>query len=131
MAIDGMIKESVKYRIRQEPIVISNITTDILLKEERPADLMALYWFYYYIAKWPRNDKFHVTSKLIMDSLKWSAIRVRKTKKELIRLGLLECVAIKDEKTGRAIEHSTIVKFMFFNINATVSHTGAFVEKMR
>lgn len=75
------------YDVEDEPITISKITFDILLKEEDPANLIALYSFYYYTVKFNRTIP---TINHVIKNLKWTRGRIRKTRKSLIELGLIK-----------------------------------------
>jgi hypothetical protein len=113
------------YDINQEPIVISKITSDIFLNndpkkgivQEHPADLMALYWFYYYTAKWQKTDKAKATTSYAAKGLKWSEDRVRRTKKILIQLGLIEDITSRDKDTNKITGHYIYVKFIWWDKN--------------
>lgn len=105
------------YDINQEPIVISKITSDIFLKQEHPADLMALYWFYYYTAKWQKTDKAKATTSYTAKGLKWSEDRIRRTKKILIQLGLIEDITSRDKDTNKITGHYIYVKFIWWDKN--------------
>ena len=80
------------YPVHEEPIVVSKALLDILLKEENPADLIALYCFYYYTAKWQKTNQPRATTEYTASGLKWSTIKVRKVKKQLTDLKLIEDV---------------------------------------
>lgn len=76
------------YDINQEPIVISKITSDIFLKQEHPADLMALYWFCNLLAE--KKSGFSYSYSHIAKSLKWDEDKARRIMKILIQLGLID-----------------------------------------
>lgn len=109
------------YDINQEPIVISKITSDIFLKQEHPADLMALYWFYYYTAKWQKTEKAKATTSYAAKGLKWSEDCIRRTKKILIHLGLIEDITSRDTQTNKITGHYIYVKFIWWDKNKTDS----------
>lgn len=75
------------YNSNNEPIIIYMSTLDLLLKEENPADLIALYTFCYYTAKYNRDVVS--TISYISKNLKWTENRVERTKKDLTKLGLI------------------------------------------
>ena len=118
-----MEDKSIKYDIQQEPIVISKATSDIILNrdpkkgivQKYPADLMALYWFYYYTAKWQETNQPKATTSYASIALKWSQDRVRRTKKQLIELKLIEDIVTKDKNTNKIIGHYINVKFIWWN----------------
>ena len=99
--------ENITYDIQQEPIVLSKLLLDHLLKMESPSDLVALYTFYYYTAKWQRTNCAKATTFFVAQGLQWSKVRVQKNKKTLITLGLIEDKKTYDENnriTGHYIK---------------------------
>jgi hypothetical protein len=117
-----------QYNINQEPIVISKITSDIILNQnflkgivyKHPGDLMALYWFYYYTAKWQKTNNPKATTSYAAKGLKWSEDRIRQTKKQLIKLELIEDITSRNKDTNQITGHYIYVKFIWwdkFNIN--------------
>lgn len=98
------------YNIKSEPIVLSKVTSDILLKQEKPSDVLALYLFYYITSKWQDQKNAYCTTSYTAKGIKWSETRVRKTKKVLIRLGLIEDVC-KRGRSGKIIQHYIKVNF--------------------
>jgi len=93
--MNDQIADAIQYNQNEEPIVISKPTSDRLLKLERPADAMALYWFYYYTAKWQHNSTPHASNIYVMNGLKWSEGRLAQAKRELVKLGLVKTVRIR------------------------------------
>ncbi len=100
------------YDVNQEPIVLSKATLDRFLKEDKPGDLIALYTFYYYTAKWQRTNQPKSTTHYTAKGLKWSVDKVRKNKKILINLNLIEDIVTKD-KTNKITGHYIKVKFIW------------------
>lgn len=99
------------YNIQEEPIVLSKPLLDKLLKQEKPADLISLYTFYYYTAKWQSTNITKATTSYTATGLGWSESRVRKTKKKLKNLHLVEDIRIKNEKTNQIVGHFIKVNF--------------------
>ena len=95
-------------------IIFNKITFDRLLKSETPADSIALYTFYYYTAKWQGTNQPKCTTSYVANGLKWSESRVRKAKKELLDIGLVEDITSKDE-SGKIIGH--FVKVNYFSLS--------------
>lgn len=93
-------------------IIFNKITFDRLLKSEMPADSIALYTFYYYTAKWQGTNQPKCTTAYVANGLKWSGSRVRKAKKELSNIGLVEDITSKDE-SGKISGH--FVKVNYFS----------------
>ena len=79
-----------EYNIQEEPLVISKALTDKLLKEDNPSELIGLYLFYYYTAKWQETNQPKATIGYVANGLKWGEAKVRKNKKRLVELGLIE-----------------------------------------
>lgn len=86
----------IRYPTTEEPIVLSKPLLDLILKQERPAELIALYIFYYYTAKWQRTYRLKATTSYVSKGLGWGLEKVRRTKKQLIQMGLIEDVVSRD-----------------------------------
>lgn len=102
-------------------IIFNKITFDGLLKTETPADNIALYTFYYYTAKWQGTNQPKCTTAYVANGLKWSESRVRKAKKELSDIGLVEDITSKDE-SGKISGHFVKVNY-FSSSTLKESHT--------
>jgi len=111
------IQEKINYDKSQEPIVISKVTSDIILKQDRPADLMALYWFYYQTAKWQKTEQVRATTSYVAQGLKWGKQRVREAKKELVKLGLIENITTRNKETNLITGHYIYIKFIWWDKN--------------
>lgn len=99
--------------IEEQLVVLTKETIDCFLSSENPADVMALYTFYYYSAKWQSTNQPKCTTAYVANGLKWSEAKVRKSKKDLIEMGLIEDVQSKDENgriSGHFIKLNYIVK---------------------
>lgn len=99
--------------IENELIIFTKQTYDAFLKSDNPAELIALYSFYYYTAKWQKTNQPKCTTGYAANGLKWSESKIRKFKKELIDLGLIEDVALRDEHNkiaGHYIKLNYILK---------------------
>ena len=77
--------------------LISKQTMELFLKQERPSDLIALYMFYYYTAKWQETNQIHATTGYTAKGMKWTDERVQRAKKELIDLSIIEEIKKRDE----------------------------------
>ena len=111
-----------RYDQNQEPITISKATIDIILKENKPADLIALYCFYYYTAKWQGTNYPKATTSYAAQGLHWSQDRIRQTKKTLIKLGLVEDRTSRDKNTNKITGHYIYIKFILWD-KTKISHT--------
>ena len=99
--------------IENELIIFTKQTYDAFLKSENPSELIALYSFYYYTAKWQKTNQPKCTTNYAANGLKWSESKIRKFKKELIDLGLIEDIALRDEHNkiaGHYIKLNYILK---------------------
>ena len=123
--------EEEPYDKKEEPIIISKITSDIILNKDSdrgivqkyPADLMALYWLYYYIAKWQGTNSPKSTTSFAAKGLKWSEDRVRRAKKQLIELRLIEDITSRNKDTNKITGHYIYVKFIWWDKNKIENHT--------
>ncbi len=110
--------------IENELIIITKQTFDAFLRSDFPADLIALYNFYYYTAKWQETNQPKCTTGYTAEGLKWSEAKVRRAKKELMQLGLVEDVQqkVNGKVTGCFIKLNYILK------QETVHHTNDFSQ---
>ncbi|MFP4526720.1 MAG: hypothetical protein ACLFNL_10055, partial [Bacteroidales bacterium] len=104
--------EEIGYIAEQEPIVLSKALLDLLLKQPNPSPLIALYTFYYYTAKWQKTNQVKATNTFVAKGLKWSIETVKKYKKQLKDIGLIEQVCSRDE-SGKVTGHYVMVKFVW------------------
>lgn len=79
-------------------ISITKPTLDKLLKEDDRANLISLYVFYDYTAKWQKTTIIKSTTNYTANGLNWTTERVQKHKKQLVELGLIEEVVRRNEK---------------------------------
>lgn len=103
---------SAKYPISEEPIVLSKALLDTFLKQDKPSELISLYTFYYYTAKWQQTNQPKATTGYVAEGLKWGRDKVIKYKKQLIELGLIEDIQNRDE-SGKLIGHYIHVNFLW------------------
>lgn len=106
---------TVKYSVQDEPIVLSKITMDILLDDRigKSADLISLYCFYYYTAKWQKTNQPKASKTFVMQRLGWTADRVRKTKNRLKELKLIKDVTHRNPETNRIESHYIHLNFIW------------------
>lgn len=88
------------YDAMDEPIVISNYCMVLLLKQEKPSDLIALYSFYYHVVKTQKTHQIWSTNSYTARGLKWTEERLINAKKRLMDLGLIEQVRSQKEHGG-------------------------------
>lgn len=99
--------------IENSLIILTKQTCDLLLSQEKGSDLIALYVFYYYTAKWQGTNQPHCTTPYASVGLGWTIQRLRKAKKKLIELGLISDVKTVNESnkiTGHYIKMNYIFK---------------------
>lgn len=83
--------------IENSLIILTKQTMDKFLEYDNAAELIALYTFYYYTAKWQNTNQPKCTTEYVAKGLKWGSAKVRKIKKQLLEFGLIEDVSIRDE----------------------------------
>lgn len=108
--------------IENQLVILTKQTFDAFLKEENPAELIALYSFYYYTAKWQGTNQPKCTTEYVANGLRWSHAKVRKVKKQLADFGVIEDVSIKDE-CGRITGHYIKMNYIFKSATLTENHT--------
>ena len=108
--------------IENELIIFTKQTYDAFLKSDNPAELIALYSFYYYTAKWQKTNQPKCTTGYAANGLKWSESKIRKFKKELIDLGLIEDIALRDEH-NKIAGHYIKLNYILKQSTLTNSHT--------
>ena len=92
-------------------MVITKPTLDVFMKQEYPADLIALYMFYVYTAKWQRTNQPRCTDNYIKNGLRWGKDRVKRTQAVLKEIGLIQSVQRRDEN-GRIVGWYTKLTYM-------------------
>lgn len=97
----------------EEPVVLSKPLFDLLLGQKNYPDLIALYSFYYYTAKWQRTNVPKATNGYVAKAIGWSEDKVSRIKGVLIDLGLIENTKHKEETTNRILGHYIKVKFLW------------------
>lgn len=109
--------------IENELIILTKQTVDIFLKSNSPADVMALYTFYYYTAKWQETNQPKCTTGYAAQGLKWSETKIRKVKKELLALGLIKDVQQKDA-SGKICGHFIKLNYVIKQSTLQENHTA-------
>lgn len=74
---------------------------DLLLAQRNPGDLISLYTFYYYTAKWQKTNQPKASIAYVAKGLHWNKDKVIKVKKQLEELGLIEEIRRVDEQTKK------------------------------
>ncbi len=84
--------------IEDNLIILSKQMLDMFFDTRRVADLISLYVFYYYTAKWQKTNQVRATDKFVKKGLRWGDERFRKAYRILAEMGLVERVVRKDAK---------------------------------
>ena len=84
--------------IEDNIIILSKQTIDKMLESQYPSNLIGLYCFYYYTAKWQKTNMIKCTTNYVMKGLNWTKEKVINTKKELKKNGLIEDRQTKNKK---------------------------------
>ncbi len=101
--------------IEHRPVIIFKGTYDLLLKQDEPLGLIALYNFYYYTAVWQKTNQPKATTSYAAYGLKISKTRIRRYKAKLMALGLIEEVVERSEDNSRIKYHFIKVKYYVGN----------------
>lgn len=102
--------------IENELIIITKQTLDKFLKEDNPADLISLYIFFYYTARWQKTNIIKATQNYVKKGLGWGIDRLNKSEDKLINLGLIEKITRRDNK-GKVVGWFVKIKYIFTNKN--------------
>lgn len=108
--------------IENELIILTKQTIDIFLKSDSPGDLLALYSFYYYAAKWQGTNQPKCTTSYAARGLKWSEAKVRKAKRDLMSLGLIEDIVSKGAD-GKITSHYVRLRYIIKQSTLANLHT--------
>ena len=98
--------------IENNIIMLSKQTLDLFLKQNNPSDLIGLYSFYYYTAKWQQTDQPKCTTIFTAKALHWGEQKTIKTKRTLIELGLIEDLVITN-KNGQIKGHYIKINYIW------------------
>lgn len=99
--------------IENELVILTKQTLDIFLREENPAELIALYTFYYYTAKWQQTNQIRCTTDYVAKGMHWNRNKVIKVKKQLLEFGLIEDVRKVDPETKKVIGYYVKMNYVF------------------
>ena len=94
--------------IEDSLVIMTKSTIDAFLNTDCYAELIGLYSFYYYTAKWQKTNQPKCTTD---KGIGWNVAKVRKYKQKLIDLGLIEDGVAKDDK-GKGTGHYIKLKYV-------------------
>ncbi len=101
------------FDIANELIIIPKAVIDTFLKEHNPSEIISLYTFYYYTAKWQGTNQPKCSTNYVSKGLHWKADKVRKVKKQLIEIGLVKDVRDIDKITHKVKGWYIKVNYIF------------------
>lgn len=106
------------YEDNPPGFILTKITIDVMLEHERYKELIALYIFYSYTSCWQKEKGTIVgrnvawsTTNYTAKQLGWSEDSVRKYKKELMKLGLIENIVTRGQN-NKITGHYIRIKYM-------------------
>lgn len=99
--------------IENSLIILTKQTLDIFLRQENPSELIALYTFYYYTAKWQQTNQIKCTSHYAAKGIRWDRHKVLRVKKQLIDFGLIEEIRRVDPETKRVVGFYIKMNYIF------------------
>lgn len=91
--------------------IMTKSTMDAFLATDCFSELIGLYSFYYYTAKWQKTNQPKCTTDHVAKGIGWNIAKVRKYKQKLMDLGLIEDVVAKDDK-GKVTGHYIKLKYV-------------------
>ena len=102
--------------IDNQLVILNKATLDRFLKEDNPGNLIALYTFYYYTAKWQQTNQPYCTTSYAAKGLHWRQTKVISTKKQLINMGLITDIWIR--RCGKFCKSYISVNYIWKTENA-------------
>jgi hypothetical protein len=105
-------ENNIFYDENEEPIIISKPVMDLLLKQENRSELISLYLFYYYTAKWQKTNQPYALTSFVAKGLNWGIDKVKKYKGKLLDLRLIQDVIHKNAN-GKIQSHYIRVNFIW------------------
>ena len=99
--------------IENSLVILTKQTLDIFLRQENPSELIALYTFYYYMAKWQQTNQIKCTSSYVAKGLRWYRKKVLRVKKQLVDFGLIEEIRRVDPETKRVVGFYIKMNYIF------------------
>jgi len=101
-----------EFKLEENLIILSAPTIQAILKEKNPADILALYAFYYYTAKWQKTNQAYASISFTKKALHLGEDRISKATKALIRLKLIERIEDRDEN-GRIARYYIKINYIW------------------
>lgn len=122
-----MSKEIRNGSIENHLMITSKATFDKFLEKDNTERLFTLYMFYYYTAKWQETNQVKATTSYVSKGLGWGKETVKKYKKQLKKMDLIEDKKQRDEETGQIEGWYVKVNFLWSNdkVKSTLPQTPA------
>jgi len=95
----------IHYNQVEEPLITPQSIMETLLESDEPDNVIALYMLYYYTSKYMTTNIPIATTAYVSDMLTWNPDKVRRIKKLLTDLKLIEDI-IQYGNDGKIISHS-------------------------
>lgn len=89
--------------IENDLLIIPKPTFDKMLRAENCADVIALFMFYYSVAKWQETSTIKATTGFASKGIRISEERVQAAKKVLVQMNLIEDIRRKDSASGQVV----------------------------
>lgn len=86
--------------VENDLVILSKGVIDVFLKEENGLDLIGLYTFYYYTAKWQKTNQIKATDTYVRKGLNIGKDRLKKAKDRLLELGLIAIITTRSRAGG-------------------------------
>lgn len=99
--------------VKNKLSIITQKVSDALLKQERPEEPIALYILYYNTANWQNTNQPKCTTHFAAKKLHWGIRKVRRAKKVLVNLGLVEDVRAVHPKTKKVTGYYIKMNYKF------------------
>lgn len=99
--------------VKNKLSIITQKVSDALLKQERPEEPITLYILYYNTANWQNTNQPKCTTHFAAKKLHWGIRKVRRAKKVLVNLGLVEDVRAVHPKTKKVTGYYIKMNYKF------------------
>lgn len=90
---------------------ITQVTYDRLMREPDGMDLVALWMFYAYTARWQKTNQARASLSYVRKGTKWCESKVQRVKNKLVDMGLLENIR-KNDTEGKVTGWFVKVRYL-------------------
>ncbi len=109
-----------RFGIEENLIILSKQTIDEFLKYKNAADLISVYSFYYYTAKWQQTNQPKAVVSYVAKGLRLTEKRVKKARSVLKELGLITDIRTVDAKTKKITGFYIKLNYIWKKENETI-----------